>query len=164
MPKENAVSDGEQLKRKRFKRKEIAQFQVSLKLLLRNNGKILVLRTNKGYVDFPGGRIDKGEEMEDMSTVVAREIREELGNVKYRIGRPLFHYRGRTRKGGHVFVLVHEAQYVSGQVRISHEHRSHEWVDAFSFKVKETDFDIKEKYLLFQRFLKSIRGPLRKEF
>lgn len=39
-----------------------ALFQISLKSLIIERGKLLVLITPTGYYDFPGGRINQNEE------------------------------------------------------------------------------------------------------
>ena len=60
--------------------REIQKFEVSLKAFIVRDGTALFVReSDTGYWELPGGRIDAGEEWEAHSTVLGREIREELG-------------------------------------------------------------------------------------
>ena len=75
-------------------------YEISIKLLLHHQGKVLILRTRKNDIDLPGGRIEKGEERAPLKKLTEREIKEELGtDVRYNIKEPLFWYRGRSKYG-----------------------------------------------------------------
>ncbi len=68
--------------------KERGIYQVSLKLLLKNNkGEILALKaadngSYAGYHDLPGGRIDADEFNTDFTEIIEREVKEEIGDIK----------------------------------------------------------------------------------
>ena len=62
---------------------------VAVKVFLKKDGKFLVLKDNFGDWDLPGGRIKKDEFEVPMKDVVARKIREELGDsIRYTLGKP----------------------------------------------------------------------------
>src|SRR3989344_569568 len=59
------------------------KFEVSLRAVVENNGKILVCRNKKkGYYFFPGGHLEYGEKIKD---ALARELKEELNVVSKEI-------------------------------------------------------------------------------
>ena len=58
-------------------------FHVGLKVLLKKENTYLFLKTEPGYFDLPGGRIDNVEYRTPLMNVLAREIREELGDIAY---------------------------------------------------------------------------------
>ena len=122
--------------------KEIDSYQISLKLLLKNSdGEILALKAGRGsiegYYDFPGGRIDTDEFKTDFANIIAREISEEIGEVKYElnpkpvaVGRHAIPAAMTTRgKDIRILYLFFEAKYLSGEIKISEEHTAIEWVD-----------------------------------
>ncbi len=138
-------------------KRDFGIFQVGLKILLKKGNKMLVLRTDDGYVDLPGGRIDNVEYESPVEKTIAREIREELGSVRYALGRPLFTYRRYSPKyKARIFVLVYEADYVSGTIRLSNEHISHEWIKIGTFPFTGKDFVDEEVYRMFKNYFKTI--------
>ncbi|NCO89624.1 NUDIX hydrolase [Candidatus Wolfebacteria bacterium] len=68
-------------------KKEYAAFLVSFKLIFRKNNRILILTESAtGFLDFPGGRVEKKEITLPIKDLFKRETKEELGkDVKYRI-------------------------------------------------------------------------------
>ncbi len=59
----------------------IQTFEVSLKTAIVRDRQLLLLQeADTGYWELPGGRIDVGEERLDHDLILAREIREELGD------------------------------------------------------------------------------------
>ncbi len=138
-------------------KRDFGIFQVGLKILLKKGNKMLVLRTDDGYVDLPGGRIDNVEYESPVEKTIAREIREELGSVRYTLGRPLFTYRRYSPKcKARIFVLVYEADYVSGTIRLSDEHIFHEWIGIGTFPFTGKDFVDEEIHRLFKKHFKTI--------
>jgi len=139
-----------------------AVFQISLKVLLHNGDKVLLTRAQEGDIDLPGGRIDAGEENMSFGDVILREVREELGeSVKFRLGPVLFvHHIGYTKEDGWVLNIVFDAEYISGDIKLSEEHMSYEWVDRKSYKVLREDFPQKdqEKYETFKKYFDSTKG------
>jgi 8-oxo-dGTP pyrophosphatase MutT (NUDIX family) len=123
--------------------KTIDFYQVSLKVLLKNNqGEILVLKNPNndcfaGYYDLPGGRIDTDEFNTDFAAIIAREIAEETGEVKFSL-QPAPVALGRhaiptdpTREeeNKHVLYIFFEAEYLDGDIQISNEHLGYKWVN-----------------------------------
>ncbi len=139
-------------------KKDYVSYQVSLKLLLHYKGKILILKTEENDIDLPGGRIEKGEERAPSKKLISREIQEELRtNVRYTVKEPLFWYRGLSQYGNWIFVVVHEAEYLGGKIKLSKEHKSYEWINARKQNLKRGDFAAwdREKYLAFKEYFDS---------
>lgn len=123
--------------------KEKDFYQVSLKLILKNNkGEILALKavdngSYRGYYDLPGGRIDTDEFSTSFSTIIDREVKEELGDITYRLNnKPVAvgrHFIPAAmidiRKDTHVLYLFFEAEYTSGDLKISDEHNGYQWLN-----------------------------------
>ncbi len=117
-------------------------YQISLKLFLKNkDGEVLILKAVEGgsfagFYDLPGGRIDTDEFRTDLMEVIEREVREEIGNIKFivkgkpvAVGRHLLPKKsGSRQKEIHVLYVFFEAKYVSGKIKISREHKGYEWV------------------------------------
>jgi 8-oxo-dGTP pyrophosphatase MutT (NUDIX family) len=124
-------------------KKEKDLYQVSLKLFLKNEkNEVLLLKSVErgsyaGFYDLPGGRIDIDEFRTDFSEIVAREIREEVGDVEYHfhrkpvaVGRHLIPAAlASTGKDTHVLYLFFVADYVDGDLEISNEHTAFLWAD-----------------------------------
>lgn len=138
-----------------------AMFQISLKVLMRDGNNILLTR-GEGGIDLPGGRIDIGEENAPLKDTILREIREELGeDVKFLLGSVLFVHRlGYTKEKEGIINIVFDAEYVSGDIKLSNEHVSYEWVDGRSYEVSRDDFypEDQEKYEAFKNHFNSLRS------
>ena len=137
-----------------------AKFFVSLKLLLKKGSKILVLKeADTEFFDIPGGRIDENEIKAPIQKILKREIQEELGSdIKYKVFNlePAVIYRRFKKPGnGRAFILVFEAKYLSGNIKLSFEHESFEWVDPKKFNPKDWRFFNKEEKLTFEAYFKS---------
>lgn len=140
--------------------KQHIQYQVSLKLLLQRGGEVLLLRTDRNYVDLPGGRIDAGEEKTLIEKIIRREIREELGkNVRFHVKGPLFSFRGRSKYGILIFMVVYEGEYLAGSIKLSNEHKSYAWIEKRRLKLKRNDFSSRdnEEYLAFKKYFFSTK-------
>lgn len=112
---------------------EYAEFQVAVKgLLTRDDGRLLVLSRPDGYVDFPGGRVDKAEMAMPFEQVLQREIIEEIGPaVQYEQGNIGFVAKRDytiTETTYHLTVLFYKLQYISGEIQLSDEHEIYEWI------------------------------------
>jgi 8-oxo-dGTP diphosphatase len=126
-------------------------YHVSLKLLLRNErGEILLLKavdggSYAGFYDLPGGRIDANEFYTDFADIIAREIKEEIGEIRYTLERkPVAVGRHRipaelttAGKEIHVLYLFFVAEYQGGEIHISDEHAGFEWVDVSKVKLED---------------------------
>ena len=114
-------------------RPAIQRFQVAIKGLLVDQGKLLVVREADGerWWELPGGRIDVGEEGVSHEDVLRRELREELGDeLRCDIGPPLVTW---TRPlalapGEFGFLVGLLCTEVSGALRLSAEHCELRWV------------------------------------
>ena len=138
-----------------------ATFQIGIKALLRKDNLILFLRDTKtGHLDLPGGRMDESEKSLPLPAIIAREIQEELGsNVRYRLGSPLFQYR---RDNKHtsipVFITVYDAEYISGEITLSEEHASYDWLDPKTLTLKEEDFGNTEEAQTMNNYFQSLQS------
>lgn len=139
---------------------EYAVFQVSLKVLLRNGEKVLLTKESGDIIDLPGGRVDMGEENMPLEDIIAREISEELGkDLKFRLGQVLFVDRvDRTKEDRWIFHVVFDAEYLSGDIILSDEHVSYEWVDRKAYQIKRDSFlpEDEEKYQALKKYFDSL--------
>ncbi len=137
-------------------KRDYANYQVALKILLRNKGRLLFLKTPEGKLDLPGGRIDNIEDEVPLIQILAREIREELGeDIKYNVGAPLLQYRRHFNLEGnpyHVFITVYDAELIAGEIHLSDEHVDFEWIDPQSFKFTLEQFFHKEEFDTLQNY------------
>jgi 8-oxo-dGTP pyrophosphatase MutT (NUDIX family) len=121
-----------------------ALFQISIKIILVKGNKILALKTNDNYLDFPGGRLDHTEVNLDHRTVAQREIEEELGaNLKVNIGKLAFVSRRSYTKDGvenNVIAIFYQADYLSGEIQLSDEHVHAGWIDPNDIFVQGVKF------------------------
>ncbi|MFA5188942.1 MAG: NUDIX domain-containing protein [Patescibacteria group bacterium] len=129
-------------------------YQISLKLIMKNNkGQILGLKGVKGgryenYYDLPGGRIDTNEFLMPFAKIIAREVKEEIGNVKYKLNlKPVAlgrHLSSSTKviinnkkRIVRVFYLCFEAKYLAGKIKISFEHEGFAWLNLNKVNLKK---------------------------
>lgn len=121
-------------------------FEVSLKILLRNNkNEYLLLKTGKdgslfaGKFDLPGGRINKGELNLPFEKLIRREVSEEAGGgIRYKLRQDpvslcMYKYPGEISR----FFILFEAKYISGDVVISDEHIGYEWKKLKKVEIKK---------------------------
>ncbi|WP_167730583.1 NUDIX hydrolase [Terasakiella sp. SH-1] len=107
---------------------DCALFSVSQKAIIKDKkGRILMMeKAGKGHWDLPGGKLDEGEDMHDS---IAREIIEEIGFDKVRIGDII--YAGRRsfeEKGKPERVMIFyacEVDHKLEKIKLSDEHS--EW-------------------------------------
>lgn len=134
--------------------RDYANYHVALKILLRKGDEILFLKSPHKFLDFPGGRIDNVEDTTPIPDVIAREIREELGeSIKYKLGKPLFQFRRFFPNiGWRIFLTVYSAEYISGDIQISDEHSEYLWINPKEYEFKEEEFFNKEEYLAFMQY------------
>jgi 8-oxo-dGTP diphosphatase len=117
--------------------REIRRFQVALKALIFDKGRVLALRERggPGFWEFPGGRIEVGEEERPQVDVLRRELLEELGPAFVcTIGAPLVTWtRPMLMQPGEWGLLVgFECRDARGAIELSDEHSEHAWVDRAS--------------------------------
>lgn len=141
-------------------KEDYADFIASFKLILRKNSKVLILTESAtGFLDFPGGRVERKEITLPIKKIFEREISEELGrDVKYKILRPVIQYRRRNRfTGRYAFITAYEAKYLSGEIKLSPEHNKYEWVDPGKYDLKDKKINNKEERLAFEEYFKNIK-------
>jgi 8-oxo-dGTP pyrophosphatase MutT (NUDIX family) len=119
-------------------------YQISLKAIIKNSrGEVLCLKMGEdsafaGYYDLPGGRIDEVEVKMDFQEILLREIHEELGEsvvVKVKTN-PVAVSRGvleaksdLSEPEKHVLYLFFEADFLSGDIVLSDEHKEYSWLE-----------------------------------
>ncbi|MFH0854511.1 MAG: NUDIX domain-containing protein [bacterium] len=141
------------------KMKKYETFMASFKLILKKGKKILILTEREtGYLDFPGGRIEKKETTLPIKELFKREVGEEVGKrVKYKILGPVMQYR-RYDKYREIYVLVtvYEAKYLGGEIKLSGEHNKYEWADPKKLDLKTRKFSNEEEYLAKEEYFKKL--------
>lgn len=117
---------------------------VAVKVFLEKDGKFLVLKDNFGDWDLPGGRIKPDEFETLLEDIVARKMREELGEqVHYTLGKPLVfmrHERIEKTEGNptvRIFALGYQAQLTGGEVVLSERHTEMLWADPKTFEAEK---------------------------
>ena len=135
-------------------------YWVGFKLLLEKEGKFLFLKTSqRGLMDLPGGRADSDEGKVPIKKILGREIREELGEeVKYRLGGPVLQYRRYSPKYKiYVLITAYKADYLSGSIKLSQEHRGYEWIDPKNYKFTAENFPAKEACESFADYFQNLK-------
>jgi 8-oxo-dGTP pyrophosphatase MutT (NUDIX family) len=128
---------------------EDEKFYVGQKAFINRDNAVLVLREPNVGVDFPGGKIQKGEE--DIIKSLKREVKEETG-LDIEVRDPFTSWEIPTfgRLKGHRLLLIgYRCEYLSGDVKISDEHVDFKWVDKGSYKTLDdgkAHFKELEKY------------------
>jgi len=139
-----------------------ALFCVAQKAFVEKDGEVLTLNDPIEGLDFPGGKIQENEPRDgdpsSLTEALAREVVEETG-LTVEVGEPFFAWYHVFKDPQHrnygkkVYILGFRCCYVSGEVRLSHEHDSFKWVNKDNCKAVDdgTDyFDVLQKY--FQRY------------
>ena len=121
------------------------RFPVSIKGLICQNNKILLLKTEDGFWDLPGGKLTSGERPEDC---LKREVREETG-LDIKIGPLLDSYNLQVKKMMQVLVVVYQCSLEQGQqsIDLSQEHFDGQWFTKSELK----DLKIREEYRAVMR-------------
>lgn len=114
-------------------------FYVGLKAFIEKDGEVLVLKNEAFGLDFPGGKMKKGET--DTTEALQREVREETG-IAIAVGRPFTTWMitlpPEHVNHGNVFLIGYSCRYLSGEVQLSDEHETYYWVNKDTFyKLKE---------------------------
>ncbi len=109
---------------------------VGQKAFIDRGGEVLVLNDPTYGLDFPGGKIQHGEQ--DMEQSFLREIKEEVG-LEIEIGRPFttwyFEFeKGHNKEGSKVYLIGFKCKYISGEIVLSDEHDSYEWINKENYK------------------------------
>jgi len=131
--------------------KEDEIFYVGQKAFIKKGDETLVLGDPIEGLDYPGGKIQEGET--DLVESLKREVREETG-LEISVGEPFATWTntfpdGHRLAGKQVFLVAYKCEYLSGEVKLSHEHDKFSWVNKTNFKEVDDGtsyFDILEKY------------------
>jgi 8-oxo-dGTP diphosphatase len=112
-------------------------FQITQKLFLRDENKLLILRDRKsGYGDLPGGRMNEDEFFSDWLESMDRELKEEMGeDFKYEMDpEPILIHKHRVTEGNHpCIILGYKGIFKGGKISMSDEHDFMDWVDVKTF-------------------------------
>lgn len=156
------------------KREKITKrlFEVPAKAAVLKDGKVLILKRASGQIrsadmyDFPGGAVERGEKITDG---LKREIKEETG-LEVEIGPAIsvadsekeYSLDGKGGKMMNIFTkcIGFLAYYKSGEIKLSDEHQSYEWLsmdDAIKrFDEKDQFYEILKQILVrAKKFIES---------
>jgi 8-oxo-dGTP diphosphatase len=115
-------------------------FYVGQKALIEKDGKVLVLSIPHLGADLPGGKIQVGEF--DFGKSLQREVLEETG-LTIAVGVPIstgyfrFHpqvLQKNKKASEFIYIVAYICTYISGEVRLSDEHESYQWVSQKDYK------------------------------
>lgn len=130
--------------------------RISLKVLLKKKSKVLILRDQNDLIDLPGGRVESKEVKSSFEKILRREVKEELGpDVVFNLKGPIFYFRTYSNKNKYwSLVIMHEGEYIKGDITLSKEHKSYKWIEKKKVKVRQKDFykENKDKYMVFKKY------------
>jgi len=131
-------------------------FQITQKVFLKHNQRLLVLRDRKsGHGDLPGGRMTEDEFFEDWTKSVHRELEEELGKARIDLQpEPIFIHKHRVNEGNHpCLIIAYRAELKSPEIVLSDEHDFMDWVDPKSFDPRNLFSEyMLEAFLRYQQY------------
>lgn len=112
------------------------KFFVSAKALIVHDGKLLLLRDKeKGVIhnDFPGGRIEKDELLEDG---LQREVCEEIGSDTKILSAKIIHAQSCRRfvDDDQIVVIYFKTNVDLGKIVLSEKHFEYVWIDPAEFE------------------------------
>ncbi len=136
--------------------KEFAYYQLSVKALIVNNGKIFTLFTPDGYIDFPGGRVDIDEQGDNLENILNREIDEELGkSCKIKLNNVAFvtnrHYTIASNIQ-YVITVFYNSKFENSNIQLSSEHSSYKWLTYIDMLAYKDKFISKDEYIQFEKY------------
>lgn len=116
--------------------------QTTVKALIEENGKILMLKDNKGIWELPGGRIDNNDAKEE---TLKRELKEELDINNVEIGPKIYNFTFEVDCNDskyQIFVIVCLCKINPSDLKISQEHTEMKWINI----KKINDYPMREGY------------------
>ena len=132
-------------------------FYVSMKGVILQHGKVLLLRKHSGEWDLPGGRLG---EAETPKQCLIREIGEETG-LTVRPGR-LLHRWTRRRPGKTDVFLVSHICKLSGpetELSLTHEHRELGWFSPAALEILAISKGIRKSVRRAYQIRKTLTPP-----
>lgn len=127
-------------------------FFVGQKAFIEKDRKILILNDPWVGLDFPGGKMQKGET--NLIAALRREIKEET-SLEIKIGLPFFTWCAVIKNPKHkyvgekVIVIAYKCTYLSGKLTLSDEHDKYFWVDKDSYKEYDFNDDMKKALKIY---------------
>ena len=104
---------------KLFKTDELAEtYPVSVKGIFKDNNRFLLVKNEKGYWDFPGGKIEKSISVE--STLI-KEFKEEL-NLDISVKEIIYFENEDFYKMNMIIAIYNVENLNSNPIHLSHEH------------------------------------------
>ncbi len=104
-------------------------FYIGIKAVIVNKDKALVVADPrfKGY-DLPGGKIDEGESIEQ---ALRRELKEELGLEKFKMGELLFAIEkyGYKVEGISIMLIFYKVEATINKITLNDEHSEYRWIE-----------------------------------
>lgn len=117
---------------------------VAVKALLRRADELLITHDIFGQWDIPGGRLRPEDFNVPLEAVLARKLREELGEaLSYELGAPCVFFRHERSEHGldgrrvRIFAVGYEARYLGGPVSLGEHHDQYLWVHAATFPANQ---------------------------
>ncbi|MBN1779223.1 MAG: NUDIX domain-containing protein [Candidatus Buchananbacteria bacterium] len=120
---------------------------VALKVFLEDGkGNFLITKDKFGDWDIPGGRLRENDFNAPFPEVIARKMKEELGEgVKYELGEPVVfmrHQRDEVLPSGQkeprrIFAIGYRAKHLGGEIKLGYNHEQLEWVSLKDFKPED---------------------------
>lgn len=109
-------------------------FYVTLKAIIQKDDQILLMQERVSKLwELPGGRINEGEEVLSEAEIMARELREELGDeIRFDIG-PVVATTMYAGRNYWFYLVARVCTYRGGTVQLSDEHMKYRWVDKKTF-------------------------------
>lgn len=133
------------------------EFWVGQKAFINKNDEVLILHSSaSGKLDFPGGKIQEGEN--DFIESLKREVREEVG-LEIEVGVPFAvwqfiipsNHPDETKRNKKVFLVAYRCELVSGEVFLSDEHKKYKWVNKSNFQEED---DGSQYYRALEKYFK----------
>lgn len=142
--------------------KQIADYQISLKLILKNkNWETLILKTPenssfKGYYDLPWGRIDDDEFETPYKDILMRELLEETGIQDVVISEKIVWIWRHKHKWKNVLYLAFEWVISSDEtINISFEHNGFQFIKIENIDISQ--YFISGMYEVVSMYLNNIK-------
>jgi 8-oxo-dGTP diphosphatase len=108
---------------------KVKNFHIAIKAVIVNNGRALVLKEPNRFsgFDLPGGKIDEDENIEQ---ALKRELNEELGLKKFKMGELLhvFERLDYHKNGTKLMLIYYKVEATFKKIKLSNEHTSYKWI------------------------------------